>query len=724
MAGQKSPTVKSIYTNNKIIVLSDLHIGMNDMKVGVNTVDGRLNRFNNLVDHLISRYKHLSEKPAIILAGDLVDFSSPFIFHASQDPASGYSVDRSLQGTWYKGLTDTLEKLLNEGFSIIPVKGNHDDSCLMECYPSSSGPHFHGGGPHYGWWSTTARPLVKDCTDSSYNAFVEEFWGVEGQALDNLEAGLASNAEEEGYNPETISGMSLDPSGSVYSQWIHSENASFPKFHNESQILQQTKYSIFFPRRQDQNYPSLITHLNVHFQRGYEILTISTIDNVIHPNNPVRIQSGVGSDEWFEYQLDDSLFMHDGRIRFSQGYVDGNEFAKMNDFIQNSVVNYLNLQARFKTDYTEKQKQLKAYVDYQLKKQQDIKLEHNSQPHQTKDDPIPLIPRPVRILCMHHKIDYYKDGKPNWIIDLSTHQNFINELNIKINDFKQSGVVDRNMVIPFLLEFVARLQFLNYSYMEEIAFRTIDTSSPGINFQLIIDNLRAIHLYGQQVDNLQFKVDFPVPLEGRNPYVWDNNTVGGHISPHFDTPIDGIINQQPGFDDNGGFVDGFLKYMQYFDVIIYGHTHHPEYVPRVLPTDDEINSLNEKIEQIKKYQETITKDEVMQFLKAVDLFPNLTPGEEKYGKYLGEKEWITQGIIDFWKNCDFSPKDIKYFDNCIVKHIINVPASNYCLPAGENSDNVFFVEIEIQNSDNLIKAKLMDKNDNAISWDPNLWPPT
>lgn len=694
-SSHKGQDLGSSYPNHKIIVLSDLHVGINDYY-------GKLNCFISLVNHLVDKYKGNSQKPVVVLAGDLVDFSNDtrqnMVILASD-------VSMEFHDTWYLELTHAVQKLLDEGFTIIPVYGNHDDSGAMSCLRLSE----IDNTPY-------SYPIILGATDTSS--------GDGSKALEiaqeNLQIALSLYAINNCYDTNFVSGVGIGfPTPNRmgyhhphYGHWVEYEHNWNPNFVNDNQVIQGTKYRFSSPRWLGQQDSTL----HVRFQRGYEILTISTIDSFSRQKIPVSVSDG---DDGADYILDGSLFTHDGRLRFSQGYVDDNEFIKISNFVQSSNDRYQELQKEFGDHYRRlfKRRQLYILAERLRERLRVVRREDRADDEQIRrlcseikkieerikeeNIPIPPVPRPVRILCMHHQIDY------KWTIGLSTHQDFVVKLINQIKEFKQNGTIaDKVSVRVFLLENIMRLSGsgMDLGWMIQVIAR----------MGLGLGSVQLIFKYGQRSEMIQFPT-VAFPQLGVTTYEWDSDS-----NSFKNAPMDGILNQQPGLDNNSAYMPGLLNSLQSFDVVIYGHTHYPNYQQTTLPTQAEIDSnLNNPLAQAKTDNEGITEDDIRQFLGAVDIFPGLS--DDISNLVLG---YFVNRIVGYWKSCDFAPKDVKYFEEHLVKHIINVPATtlfnhetNFTDSATIDPATIFYAELEISNSKKLIEANLFDGNDNKVSWD-------
>ena len=96
-------TIASVRT---IVHLSDLHIGKNDRRTEIKAA-------YKLISQIISTYRNEDPKPIIVITGDIVDYGKKKYFDIA---------------------TKILKPLLNNGFTVLPVPGNHDYSSDLNTY--------------------------------------------------------------------------------------------------------------------------------------------------------------------------------------------------------------------------------------------------------------------------------------------------------------------------------------------------------------------------------------------------------------------------------------------------------------------------------------------------------------------------------------------------------------------------------------------------------------
>lgn len=94
---------KTLASVRTIVHLSDLHIGKNDRRTEIKAA-------YKLISQISSTYWNEDPKPIIVITGDIVDYGKKKYFDIA---------------------TKILKPLLNNGFTVLPVPGNHDYSSAL-----------------------------------------------------------------------------------------------------------------------------------------------------------------------------------------------------------------------------------------------------------------------------------------------------------------------------------------------------------------------------------------------------------------------------------------------------------------------------------------------------------------------------------------------------------------------------------------------------------------
>lgn len=257
-----------------IIHFSDLHIGKNGgLKELTNT--------KKVVYDILKKYKYNLLKPIVVITGDLVDFG--FQTEDTRDPGIRNIRNASKQ----------IERLQKEGFPVIILAGNHDYCSTINVKKILAEISVEIAA------LTPLAPLVPGALETAGALFLNI------TLLKALETFLRFNIEVMGYNPEMVSGWTLD-------RWA---KARFESLAN-------------------------------HCMRGYEAGSIYTYkENYLRPKNYLSIVAVDNQD--LEAQqpllfkavvgLTDGMFLGNGDVRLARGKISENQIDQLQSLYRDRI---------------------------------------------------------------------------------------------------------------------------------------------------------------------------------------------------------------------------------------------------------------------------------------------------------------------------------------------------------------------------------------------------
>ncbi len=620
-----------------IVVLSDVHLGLNDSTAAFSELD----TFEKLVDRLLVAYQG-HEKPLVVLCGDTIDHCTlmPSILAEARNegalPPSTPDTFIDPYATWYYRLHKALQPLLDAGFRVITTVGNHD---ISPCERSDQfGSVFSIDGPASGLISL-------DDAQDEYDAAIEDY------------------ARSQGYDRDKITGVSLSDKGfALYSTWKTREHGAHPNFIAAPQYFFPTTYALdptvfdrlvaYLGTHAAGNLPrDIVDHLGV-FKRGYDIVSVCSVDASSKPSflNHLYLQNG-------QYTLGISVpnqfFMHDRRIRLSSGYVDDDQLKLIQDF---------NGQHDQRYGITER-----AYNELFQRKMREKHVPENKISETWKQLPMP--PEPAKILFTHHGIDYHvlRYG-------LNSSQALVNIVSSGFQNWANGGGQSQAMNYA-ILELAGRLKAVSWKDWRKMVDRFVLDGDEGVQ------KARALEtVYGQYSANLRYGLPAYTPTD-RYVYTGDeiNSSEGLGTSGIINllASRDGVIVPAPEDPPYApGTMNGFLEALQGFDVVLTGHRHSLDVTnnkARNYSYDgfhSQVASDNALLGQLDADRSRIAQVDLYLYLKSRTYITNPWTGYEQI------LERLVAGLIDAFYSADLSPWPERKVQSKIVQWVFEVPSSN------------------------------------------------